>query len=102
MDVRERFCAGSGICRELVHRRKSNSAIVRHDRFGSVAMVPIKIPNGNAFSAAFQCVERSDAHVAEITEDHRAIPRRVMSWRSHKAKHGVDTQCCAGYLDGRV
>ena len=65
-------------------------------------MVPIKIPNGNVFSAAFQCVERSDAHVAEITEAHRAIPGRVMSGRSYQAKHGFAPQCCAGCLDGRA
>src|SRR6476660_4591997 len=100
MDVRKRSCAGSGIRRELVDRRKSNSAVVGHDCFGSVAVVPIKIPNGNAFSAAFQCVESSDTHIAEITEAHRAIARRVMSRRSHQAKSQFAPQCCACRLDG--
>src|SRR5947209_15592487 len=105
VNVRERFRAASGICRELMNRRKLNSAFVRYDRFRSVAVMSIKVPNSNAFSAVFQCVEGRNGDIAKITETHRAIARGMMSGRSHQAKCGFGTQRgarCFNRRAGRV
>src|SRR6266404_9007052 len=100
VDIRERFRASSWVCRELMNRRKLNPGIVRDDRFRSVAVVPIKIPNGNAFSTVFQCVERSDGNIAKITEPHCAISCGVMPGRSHQTKRGFAMQRRARCLNG--
>src|SRR5437016_2093441 len=99
IDVRERFRAGSGICWELMNRGEPNSGMMQYDRFGSVAVMSIKVPDGNAFNAGFQCIERSDGDVAEITETHRSITCGVMPGRPHEAKRGFATQCCARRLN---
>src|SRR5882724_12317206 len=85
IDVRERFRACSRICWELMDGRELNSRVVRYNRFGSVAVMSIKVPDRNPFSAGFQCIERSDGNIAEITETHRSIACGVMPGRPHQA-----------------
>src|SRR5262245_24490401 len=85
-----------------MNRAKSNSLIVRHDRLGPVPVMSIKIPNGNPFSAVFQCIERSDSNVAEVTETHCLIARGVVSGWTHQAKRGHATQRGMRSPDGRT
>ena len=49
--------------------------LLRHDRFGAVAVVRIEIPDRDALCAIFERVERGDGDIAEITKSHRAIAR---------------------------
>jgi hypothetical protein len=53
VDVRERFCAGSGVGRKLMNGRKRDSRIVRDNRFRAVAVVGVKIPDRDTFSTIF-------------------------------------------------
>src|SRR6267378_2607877 len=78
VNVRERFRSRPGICRELMDRREPNSLIVGEDRFRSVAVMAVKIPNRNAFRAFFQHIERSNGNVTKITETHGSIGCGVM------------------------
>src|SRR6202011_6406508 len=86
VDVSEGFFAGPGIRRELMDRRKTGPRIVRDDRFGSVAVMRIEIPDCNAFCAVLERVECGDGDVTKITETHCAIARGVMSRRSHQTE----------------
>jgi hypothetical protein len=67
-------------------RSESNPRIVRDDRFRSVAVVRIDIPDRYALSAVLERIERGDGDIAEVTETHGAIARGVMSGRAHKDK----------------
>src|SRR4029077_2289378 len=84
----------------LMDGRKLNSTIMRYNRFRPVAVMSIKIPNCNAFSAGFQRVERSDGNIAKITETHRAIFSGMMPGRSHQAKRGFAVQRRARSFNG--
>ncbi len=100
VDVSKRFSAGSRIGRELMDGRERDSRIVRNDIFRAVAMMRIKIPNGDTLSVVFQSIERGDRDVAEITKAHGAIARGVMSRWPHQAESALALQRCTCGTDG--
>src|SRR3979411_389428 len=100
VDVSKRLRAGSGIGREVMDGRQSNSRILSDNVLGAVAMVCVEIPNGDTLSAVFQSVERGDRDVAEITKAHGAIARGVMSRWPHQAERALALQSRARGVDG--
>ncbi len=76
--------------------------MVSYNRFRSVAVVAVKIPNRNAFSVALQRIQRGDSGIAEVTETHRAIARSVMARRPHQAKCAPALQRHARCLNRRA
>jgi len=51
---------------------------MRNDILRPVPVMGVKVPNGNALDATVEGGKGRDSCVAEITETHRSIPRRVM------------------------
>ena len=79
-----------------------NALISRHDCFCSIAVMAVKIPDTNPFSAVFQCVESSNGNVAEVTETHRALPCGVMARRPHQTEGRFATHRGARCLNCRA
>ena len=92
-----------------MNRREADPGIMRNDILRPVPVMGVKVPNGNALDATVEGGKGRDSCVAEITETHRSIPRRVMPRRPHEAKgalragagkRGLDR--CAGGRDRMV
>jgi hypothetical protein len=59
---------------------------MRNDILRPVSVVGVKVPNRNPLDTTVEGGEGRDGYVAEITETHRPISRRVMPGRAHEAK----------------
>ena len=82
---------------------------MRDDILRPVPVMGVKVPNGNALDTTVEGGKGRDSYVAEITETHRSIPRRVMPRRSHEAKGALPADAgkrgldrCAGGRDRMV
>ncbi len=78
---------------------KSDPWIVGDNRFRSVAMVRVEVPDRDAFDAAIERGQRRDCNVAEITKTHRAIARGMMSRRSHQTECAFSDKCSVRGVD---
>src|SRR5438067_1074895 len=85
-----------------MNRGEMNPLISCHDCFCSIAVMAVKIPDTNPFSAVFQHVESSNGNVAEVTETHRTLPCGVMARRPHQTEGRFATQRGARRLNCRA
>ena len=73
-------------------RGKRYARVIRDDVFSAVAMVRVEVPDGDAFGAVFQGIERSNRDVTEIAKSHRLLTRGVMAGRPHQAERALAPQ----------
>src|ERR1700726_4575992 len=92
-----------------MNRCKVEPGIMRNDILRPIPVMGVKVPNGNALDTTVEGRKSRDGYVAEITETHRPIPRRMMPWRPHQAKGALPANAgkrgldrCAGGRAGMV
>src|SRR2546430_12089477 len=89
-----------------MNREKRRAVAGQQNVFGAVAVVNIKIKDGDAFDSGGQRLECRDRDVAEITKAHDAVARGVMPGRTHEAENGFATaramHCYEGGAYGRA
>ena len=82
-----------------MNRCEAEPGIMRDDILRPVPVMGVKVPNGNALDTTVEGGKGRDSDVAEITETHRSIPRRVMPGRSHEAKGALPADAGKRGLD---
>src|SRR5216683_3038271 len=93
---------GAGIGGKLMDRCKLDLRVARDNRFCPVAVMRIKIPDGNALRPVRERVEGGDGNVTEITKSHRLIARGMVSWRTHQTESRISVQRLARNICGRA
>ena len=68
--------------------------------YRAVAVMRVKIPNGDALGALLNRIQRGDGDVAEITKAHGAIAHRVMTGRTHQTERALAFYRGARCIDG--
>ena len=64
-----------------------NTLIPRHNVFGAIAMVHIKIHNGHTLEAvALECVFGRNGDIVEKTKTHGFVATRMVTWRANGAE----------------
>src|SRR5437588_6188516 len=82
-----------------MNRCEAEPGIMRDDILRPVPVMGVKVPDGNALDTAVEGGKGRDGYVAEITETHRPIPRRMMPRRPHEAKGALPADAGERGLD---
>lgn len=73
----------------LVDGVEEGAWMIEQDRFGAIAMVDVKVQNGDRFQALMKSFECADGDGIEVAETHRVIPGGMVAGRSKQAKGGL-------------
>src|ERR1700730_1961719 len=101
VDVPLRNSTGARIAGILMNRRKAYSIVSGDDLFGPVAMMSVKIPDGNPFASCFQRMMCSNRQRIQITKAHGTVWSRMMPGRPHQRKNFLASQSELHRPDGR-
>ena len=87
---RTRAAAALGVERVLEKTHHQNSLVARHNVFGAIAVVHIKIDNRHPLQAmALQRILGRNRHIVEKAKTHRPVMAGMVAGRTHGTKRVV-------------
>src|ERR1700756_5542820 len=85
-NVLKRMSPRPWIARILVNGRKQDAFVSRNDRFGTIAVMGVKVPDGDTLAPVTKGVQGCNRNRVQVTKAHSLSSFGMMPWRSEKRK----------------